>query len=69
MTPLTNDEIRKDLLQELAGYTTSKLEKEVADSHEQAKQARIRGERIVSAFHEGRIAGLITAAKIITGEL
>ena len=46
-----------------------KLEKELNASKKKAKSARQEGDRVTSIFNEGRIAGLITAAKIIEGKL
>ena len=46
-----------------------KLEKELNASKKKAKSARQEGDRVTSIFNEGRIAGLITAAKYLIGEI
>ena len=49
-------------------YIIKKLQKEVEASRKQAIKARKERDQVASIFNEGRIAGLITAAKYISGE-
>jgi len=46
-----------------------KISKEINDSKNKAKSARREGDRVTGIFNEGRIAGLISAAKIIQEKL
>ena len=50
-------------------YIMRALERELEASKKKAKSARGAGDRVTSIFNEGRIAGLISAGKIIKGEL
>ena len=50
-------------------YIMAKLEKEVKDSKKKALSARREGDKVTSIFMEGRIAGLISAGRIIKGQL
>ena len=53
----------------ISQYQLKKIRKEIEASKEKAKSARGAGDRVTSIFMEGRIAGLISAGKIIKGEL
>jgi len=50
-------------------FILTKLEKEIEASKDKAKSSRKAGDRASAIFNEGRIAGLITAARHIEGKL